>query len=44
MSEDVELKDNHQYSIVPELTNDGCLGIAYADEPLAEQSAHLLTF
>ena len=37
MSEDTGLKENCQYSIVPELEDDGCSGIAYADEAWLEE-------
>ena len=37
--EDAELNDeNRQYSIDPELEDDGCSGIAYANEPLADEA------
>ena len=37
--EDAELNDgNREYSIDPELEDDGCSGIAYADEPLADEA------
>ena len=37
--EDAELNDgNRPYSVAPELEEDGCSGIAYADEPLADEA------
>ena len=37
--EDAELNDgNREYSIDPELEDDCCSGIAYADEPLADEA------
>ncbi len=37
--EDAELNDeNRQYYTEPELEDDGCLGIVYANEPLADEA------
>ena len=36
--EDAELNENCQYPIAPELEDDGCSDIAYADEPLADEA------